>query len=442
MKRSMSRPQGAATVKHTHLARTSWFSNLVPHLLQLHPLQVVSFGACFYAFWCVLFGALHYSVGAECYSLDEEFSFAESVWLSVHTFSTVGYGSIYPTCMGGQLIVMVESFVSLVVTSVMGGRILFEVMRPRSRVRFSNVFLLDQDKAGNAVLTFRMARECGSLLRDATVEVQARMIAIGPDGTALGRREKLELRSSSFNQLEQWQVYHIIDQGSPLHAHLDRIGEVLTGIEVSLVAFDTSYMQEVRLYASYRNCELVTHARFVDMITARDVNGERVVTIDHSKIDAFEPHTRPPFPTRKPTFVQRLCSSTTSKSLGKSCSAASQGMQVRQSTSKSLVRAASRGTAWAGSLTSPTKQERSATQPRDIGTPPRAAPEPQPRPWDGELSVPKHSGCRKPLVELTQCNLPAFAPHGTKWRVTSNTSTEAEAQNGQRGDPMNTSAPF
>ena len=123
-KRSTSRPQGAATVKHTHLARTSWFSNLVPRLLQLHPSQVVVFGACFYAFWCVLFAGLYYAVGAECYSSDEDFNYKECLWLSIHTFSTVGYGSIYPTCVAGQLLVGVECYVALVGTPRIAARTL------------------------------------------------------------------------------------------------------------------------------------------------------------------------------------------------------------------------------------------------------------------------------------------------------------------------------
>jgi len=446
MKRSTSRPNAAAIVNHTGKAGTSWFSNVVPRLLQLSPWHVVVLGACFYTFWCVLFGGLYYLLGPECYSFSDSFDFAESVWLSVHTFSTVGYGSIYPTCIAGQLLVMAESFTALIVTSVMGGRILFEVMRPRARVRFSNVVLLDKDKGGNAVLTFRMARECGSLLRDATLEVQARLIATGPDGKTLGRRETLQLRSSSFNQLEQWQVYHVIDEGSPLYSHLDRIGDVLSGLEVSLVAFDTSYMQEVRLYASYRHCEFVMHARFVDMLTARDVDGQRVVTIDHTKLDAFELHAPPPHPTRALTFLQRLRRST-NRSLGaKSCSTVSRGEQIRQPTSKSLCRGASRGVVSAGSSASPVTHERSAKQSKDagpmLGAPPRAAPEPKPQPWDGGLAVPKPRGSRNPLVEFTQCNLPSFAPLGTTWRVMSNTNTEAvEPHEGER-DMNGRSAPF
>ena len=55
------------------------------------------------------------------------FSFEEALWLSVHTFSTVGYGSIYPVCLGGHFFVVFESFVSLLITATMGGAIFFEV---------------------------------------------------------------------------------------------------------------------------------------------------------------------------------------------------------------------------------------------------------------------------------------------------------------------------
>ena len=251
-KHSSSRPAAAAVVHQINKARTSWFANLVPYLLSLRPSLVLVNGAVLYTCLCALFAGIYFSLGEACFATDEEFTFAETFWLSVHTFTTVGYGSIYPTCTSGQLVVMFESYISLVVTSVMGGRILFEVMRPRSRVRFSNVMLLDQSECGTPVLTFRMARECGSLLRDAKIQVQARFVWHDASGSTQGRRETLMLRSSEFSQLEQWQVYHSIDGASPLLPLLGQLNTQLTGLEVSLVAFDTSYMQEVRLYVTYK----------------------------------------------------------------------------------------------------------------------------------------------------------------------------------------------
>ena len=65
---------------------------------------------------CVLFAAFFYAEGEACYETDE-FDFAQMIWLSVHTFTTVGFGSVFPTCAGGHLIVLAEQYVALVSSS-------------------------------------------------------------------------------------------------------------------------------------------------------------------------------------------------------------------------------------------------------------------------------------------------------------------------------------
>lgn len=68
------------------------------------------------------------------------------LWLSVHTFSTVGYGSAHPTCAAAEVLVLAESFVQLVLTFWFSGFTIFAAMRPRSRVRFSKHYLLSPSK--------------------------------------------------------------------------------------------------------------------------------------------------------------------------------------------------------------------------------------------------------------------------------------------------------
>ena len=61
--------------------------------------------------------------GADCYKLEGGFGFAPMLWISVHAFSTIGFGNLAPlqTCAGPQFALLVESFVSLVVVSSIGG---------------------------------------------------------------------------------------------------------------------------------------------------------------------------------------------------------------------------------------------------------------------------------------------------------------------------------
>ena len=113
---------GKAAVSHGDVFRevvitgrrsAQWrLSQLIPALLRLNPLTVIALGLGVYALCVALFAALFYAAGAECFGFSvagAQFSFAEMLWFSVHTFSSVGYGSIYPTCSPAQVVVFFET---------------------------------------------------------------------------------------------------------------------------------------------------------------------------------------------------------------------------------------------------------------------------------------------------------------------------------------------
>jgi hypothetical protein len=67
---------------------------------------------------------------------------------STHTFSTVGFGTVAPfnSCVGAQIVVLVESWVSILVVAAIGGYVVKIFLRPLSRVRFSKVILLNNGR--------------------------------------------------------------------------------------------------------------------------------------------------------------------------------------------------------------------------------------------------------------------------------------------------------
>ena len=93
-------------------------------------------------------------------------------------------------------------------------------------------------------ITFRMVRESTTTLRDVNLRVMSRFIET-EKGRQSTRREELTLKSSYYNVLDQWQVYHVIDETSPLWPIRDTLETALSGLEVSLIAFDSAYNQEV-----------------------------------------------------------------------------------------------------------------------------------------------------------------------------------------------------
>lgn len=55
----------------------------------------------------------------------------------MHTFSSVGYGSVAPVCAGAQVLVLIECYLALLIQAIVGAYVVFVFMRSRARVRFS-----------------------------------------------------------------------------------------------------------------------------------------------------------------------------------------------------------------------------------------------------------------------------------------------------------------
>lgn len=304
--RGLARTMSAASLLSSHAGshngprikvsgkrRIGFFGAAIPFLLSLSPSSLIATAFVVYTLFSLLFGILYYAIGEACYYLPPTgWSFQEALWLSVHTFSTVGYGSIYPTCAGGQLLVVLESFLSLIISSLIAGAIFFEVVRPRSRVRYSKNALVMCD-GDTQKITFRMVRESSTVLRDVNLRVMARFVVTDEDGLQHTTRTELGLKSSYYNVLDQWQVYHEIDETSPLWAVRDRLGAALSGLEVSLIAFDVAYNQEVRRFHAYQHTDLVIGASFVGMVegSVDAHSGVQTLDIRHDKLDLYQLHT-------------------------------------------------------------------------------------------------------------------------------------------------------
>ena len=127
----------------------------------------------------------------------------------------------YPACASTQLIVLLEGWFSIAVTALIGGHIFFFVTRPRANVRFSDKILLSY-KNGQPCLTFRCIAYGRSDLFDAKITVAVRVTSIDlQTGSSKSSRYSLALESDSVVELDQWQVWHCIDETSPFWSLTD-----------------------------------------------------------------------------------------------------------------------------------------------------------------------------------------------------------------------------
>ena len=105
---------------------------VISRMLSLSLGKIIVLGFLSHLFTVCLFAGLFMACGEDCYEeLEEwEFDFEQMFARSVHTFTTVGYGSVYPTCSKGQLLVLFEEYWALIAQLVLGAFILLKVMTP------------------------------------------------------------------------------------------------------------------------------------------------------------------------------------------------------------------------------------------------------------------------------------------------------------------------
>jgi hypothetical protein len=111
----------AKDISHVNTG-VAWLE-LVHRVVYGHPALVLFFFLIIYVGASLTFAGILYALGPECFKLEGEFAFASTLWISVHAFSTIGFGNIAPlqSCAPAQIVILLESFVSLLVVSAIGG---------------------------------------------------------------------------------------------------------------------------------------------------------------------------------------------------------------------------------------------------------------------------------------------------------------------------------
>lgn len=294
-------PSDGKSMRHVHVKR-HWFRSVAV----APPWVVLSIAFVLYVGLATVVALLLLSCSPACFvGIAGDFGFAPMLWLSVHTLSTVGFGSISPSdvCPGAQILVLIESYVSLMVTAAIGGFVFNAIIRSRPPVRFSQKVLITKRGEGNTrltpealeggklveeYLTFRVITLDVGALSDVHVKLQATLWLGGGDGglddPRKGKIVTLQLDQEYFVHLEQIQLYHLLDQNSPLYEMRQTIYHQLDGLDVIINAFDTRANQHVKVFRHYGVGDLIAHASFCTMF---DFSESGRLECDHAKFDHY-----------------------------------------------------------------------------------------------------------------------------------------------------------
>jgi inward rectifier potassium channel len=192
----------------------------------------------------------------------------DDFFFSVQTLATIGYGTMYPQTLYGNVLVAVESTVGILALPVVTGLVFAKFARPTARVMFSERALITV-RDGIPSLVFRMA----NLRRNQIVEARARVVLARqettPEGERIRRIHDLPLlRSESPLFALTWAATHPITATSPLAgATPATLAEWDAEIIVSLVGIDETLSQTIHARWSYLPDEIVWGGRYADVLT-------------------------------------------------------------------------------------------------------------------------------------------------------------------------------
>ncbi|MBK8248965.1 MAG: transporter [Gemmatimonadetes bacterium] len=224
--------------------------------------------------WNGLFAALFIACGPGALVVPDgagvDHRWLAAYFFSVQTFATIGYGQIAPAGVAPNVVVVVESFMSVVFITLVTGIVFARFSRPTARVKFSERAVVAPYHGGRAFM-FRLV----NVRRSQLFELQAKVSCAywAEEGGRRSRRfASLELERPTVNFLPlSWTVVHPFDASSPFHGLSETEFRALEPeFLVLLSGVDETWEQVVHARSSYALSEVTWGARFADIYDRRD----------------------------------------------------------------------------------------------------------------------------------------------------------------------------
>jgi inward rectifier potassium channel len=192
--------------------------------------------------------------------------FLKAFFFSIHTSATIGYGSTVPVGLPTNILVALESVVSLLGLAVVTGLVFARFSRPVADILFSQKAVMSW--IGNLrAFQFRIINSRNNQIIDLRVRLLVSRFENNASGISLRRYYPLNLERESvvFFPLS-WTVVHVIDQQSPLYGVTEE-ELCASGAEflILLTGMDETFSQVVNARSSYRASEVEWDAKFTDI---------------------------------------------------------------------------------------------------------------------------------------------------------------------------------
>jgi inward rectifier potassium channel len=232
-----------------------------------------------------VFGVLFMIVGGVTGARDG--SLRDAFFFSVQTLGTVGYGTMYPTSTGANLLVTAESIVGVILTALATGIVFARFSQTTSMLVFtSKVCISPMD--GVPTVMLRVGNDRESTIVEASIRVVVIRTITTKEGTLFYRMVDLPLqRDRSLALSRSWTVLHVIDEKSPLFGLTPEMCvQQEVEITASVSGTDDTSLQLVHARRRYEAKDIVWGARPTDVLSERS---DGLIQLDVSKFDQIEP---------------------------------------------------------------------------------------------------------------------------------------------------------
>ena len=198
-------------------------------------------------------------------------SFLESLFFSIETYTTVGFGDLHPRTTYGHTIVSIEVFVGMVTTAMITALVFIRFTRIGPRILFAEVAPIAVHD-GQRSLMVRLANERMNEISVAQARVWISTTYTTAEGSLFRRFDEVALlRNHSPVFALSWTLVHPIDERSPLHTLDERAAsEREISVTVVIDGQDETTGQTVRARKNYFVDDLRFGHRYTDILDVSD----------------------------------------------------------------------------------------------------------------------------------------------------------------------------